>query len=70
MASVKYAMVCDGCGERGPEYEGGWAPRCKDCDKELCQECGNKTGHVLRETCCEKHPGFWFELDGEYAAGE
>ncbi len=37
MSLVKYAMVCDKCHERQPEYAGYLS--CKDCGDDVCETC-------------------------------
>jgi hypothetical protein len=34
---VRFAMICDHCGKRSPEY-GGW-PTCRECGDHVCLGC-------------------------------
>ena len=37
MSLVRFAMVCDKCHQRQPEYE-GWLT-CRDCGDDVCESC-------------------------------
>ena len=37
MSIVRFAMVCDHCGKRSPEYS-GW-PTCASCGSDICLTC-------------------------------
>jgi hypothetical protein len=54
MVYVKFAMVCDLCNTRGPEYEPGVS--CMSCDRDICPDCA-----VWREDCGASHWGGCWE---------
>lgn len=46
---VRFAMLCDGCRRRSPEYT-HW-PECRQCGRDICFNCGedvedDSEGHV------------------------
>jgi hypothetical protein len=40
MALVKFASICDACGNRSAEYEA--YPSCRECGHDICLECQSK----------------------------
>lgn len=46
---VRFAMFCDACQARGPEYDSGFAALCSECDREPCDRCAAASGHTKRD---------------------
>lgn len=49
MALVMFAEVCDDCGRRSPEYEGGTLWDCIECGVQVCEYC---IAVKVRPFCC------------------
>jgi hypothetical protein len=37
---VRFAVVCDQCGKKGPEYQGGI--NCSECGDDICESCAER----------------------------
>jgi hypothetical protein len=51
---VHFAMVCDVCGVRQPEYDGYLS--CRECDRHVCKSCAavydpDPPGHAVCREC-------------------
>lgn len=51
MSMVRFAMICDHCGKRSPEYT-LW-PTCRECGEDVCHECSTdfSDDETNRATC-------------------
>ena len=55
MSRVRFAVLCDNCGQRSEEY--GYFPVCFECQRDICPECGEMSfydeerGRILCKQC-------------------
>lgn len=49
MALIRFGAECDSCHIRHGDYSVEDIAPCEDCCLDLCDECGTKTLHRLRE---------------------
>lgn len=47
MSKTRLAMVCDGCGVRGDDYDPTHTIRCRECGLDFCEQC--REGHAEQE---------------------
>jgi len=65
MSMVRFAMICDHCGERSPEYTPWW--NCEDCGEDVCDDCivpGSQDEETRKAVClmCEDRDDDSFDL--------
>src|SRR5256885_12920901 len=52
MSFVRFAMLCDQCKRRSPEYT-PWG-RCTECEDDVCDECAPEADPETRAAVCHR----------------
>lgn len=52
MSFVRFAMLCDQCKRRSPEYT-PWG-HCTECDEDVCDNCAPEADPETRATVCHR----------------
>jgi hypothetical protein len=65
MSTVRYAMLCEDCGARSPEYYAWWS--CRECMNDVCDACivpgtqDSETGRAFCKACKAEAERPWLQ---------